>query len=202
MTNEKINRFMDTSGFFGGNFEDLTLDLVNEYFTEENFRNCLGCDDDDFAKIASDFGFEDGIIDWEWIQGEARWELSCEIAQYVRENEDCTLTYGIDELMEWVDLIEDETGEMSDDERRQYWNVDGRFAKNRDDWEKILLWLGYEKGDSSWKQAESRLADFHRDVDNELFPVCCHVHYVLGDDWEYDEQDTIEGSGIYDMTGY
>ena len=80
MSNEKIYRFMDRFGFFGGNFEDLTLDLVDEYFTEENFRNCFGCDDEDFEKIANDFDFEDGVVDWEWIQSEVRWELGIEIA--------------------------------------------------------------------------------------------------------------------------
>lgn len=193
-----ITEFMDKSGFFGGSFEDLTLDLINEYFTEENIRDLFKLDDDDMAKLAYDFGFEDGIVDWEWIQRAAWWELYGEIARYVAEDKNCSLTYGIDESFEWTDPIDDDTGELSDDERRQYWHVDGRFARDRDDWEEILLWLGYERGDGSWKRAEALLEQFQRDVDDELFPVFCRVDYVLGDK-QYDLYD-IAGSGIYDMT--
>ena len=174
-----ISQFMDNTGFYGGNFEDLTLDLVDEYFTEKNFRDVFGCDDEDLEKIAYDLDFEDGIVDWDWIQGEVRWVLSGKIAEYVRENEDCSLTY---ELVELGDL-----GELSDDKCRQYWNINGRFARNREDWEKILLWIGYGRGDSSWQKAEKRLADFHHFVDDELFPVYCHVYCVLG-------------GGTYDIT--
>ena len=217
MTNEKINRFMDKSGFFGGNFEDLTLECIDEYFTEENFRDLFGCDDDDFAKIASDFDFDDGIVDWDQIQRWAYSELQDQIIDYVKESDDCSLTYSINESMKWAENYDGELEELDpddfdseeemeeyDNERRaQYWDVSGKFARNRADWEKILLWIGCERGDNAWKQAEERLEEFHYFVHDELFPVCCSVSYDCG----FEERDPniasgIEGSGVYDMTGY
>lgn len=216
MSNEKISRFMDSSGFFGGNFEDLTLDFIDEYFTEENFKNLLGYDDEMLEKIAYDFDFDDGVMNWSQIRIWVYWELRNQIIDYVKES-DCSLTYDVNESMKWAENYDGELEELDpddfdseeemeeyDDERRaQYWDVTGKFARNRDDWEKILLWIGYEKDDNSWKQAERLLDEFHYFVDDELFPIVCSVEYDCGfEDNDPNIASGIEGSGTYDMTDY
>lgn len=213
-----IHSIMERLGFFEGDFEDLGEIIIKGFFSEQGFKT-IGLDEEDMIRTAIEFrerrplteGERENLaelaeahgihgresIDWESIR-EAAWDvLQSMIICYILNDEQCSLTYRADELMEWNDLHEDESGETPLEDLRQFWNVEGVFAKSRESWEMCLEWAGIKEGSDEWKLAEGELSRFHLHVDGDLLPVSCHVQYVRGGDWNLDPHDTIEGSGSY-----
>ena len=64
--NEKFYTWMEKVGFFGGSVQDTTHEAIGEFFTEENFREILGCDDEMFAEMANELDMD--VIDWDRVQ--------------------------------------------------------------------------------------------------------------------------------------
>ena len=64
--NEKFYTWMETVGFFGGSVQDTTHEAIDRYFTEENFREILGYDDEMLDEMANELDMEE--IDWDRVQ--------------------------------------------------------------------------------------------------------------------------------------
>ena len=57
---------MEKTGFFGGSVQDTTHEAIDQYFTEGNFRDVLGYDDEMFASMADELNMDE--IDWSRVQ--------------------------------------------------------------------------------------------------------------------------------------
>jgi hypothetical protein len=86
--------------------------------------------------------------------------------------------------------------------RRQYWLLEGWVATSKEAYETVLDWMGVKYNDEYRAEADEIVRRFQEKATEKYWPINCVLSYVLGDNYDCDPNNNIEGSGTYDITDY